>query len=409
MKNQVTKIAPAASVGQVIPQRWHVITSEYPPQSGGVSDYTYGVAAGLAAQGDEVHVWCTACHSAEPRAEGVIVHRELGAISSGDLRQVGRLLDKFPGPRHILVQWVPHGYGYRSMNLGFCWWLRNRAAQQGDRVDIMLHEPYLGFGRKWRQTSVAMVHRLMTLVLLRAATKVWVAIPEWEKRWSRYTLGRTVPFQWLPIPSNIPVSDNPSGIQAVRRRYSSGGELLIGHFGTYGWPITSLLEPVLLGLGNDSAKLTILLLGIGSEKFRDELIRKQPRLASLIQAAGGLSVEDLSCHVAACDLLIQPYPDGVSSRRGSFMVGLCHGKPVVTTIGPLSEPFWAETGALAFAHVNDPERFLHLVHQLRTDAVERARMGRAASALYRERFHISHTIGALRQAANGPEHPLCAS
>jgi hypothetical protein len=39
---------------------WHVITPEYPPMLGGVSDYTQSIAKGLAAQGDEVHVWCPA-------------------------------------------------------------------------------------------------------------------------------------------------------------------------------------------------------------------------------------------------------------------------------------------------------------------------------------------------------------
>ena len=37
---------------------WHIVTSEYPPDVGGVSDYTRQVAEGLARMGDEVHVWC---------------------------------------------------------------------------------------------------------------------------------------------------------------------------------------------------------------------------------------------------------------------------------------------------------------------------------------------------------------
>src|SRR5258708_7501026 len=133
MDNQVVGSARERTVQL----RWHVITSEYPPQSGGVSDYTYGVATGLAAQGDEVHVWCPACLGPQPQAQGVVVHRELGTITPRDLRNVGQQLDQFPGPRRILVQWVPHGYGYRAMNLGFCWWLRNRVARHGDRVDLM--------------------------------------------------------------------------------------------------------------------------------------------------------------------------------------------------------------------------------------------------------------------------------
>ena len=37
--------------------RWAVLTGEYPPQSGGVSDYTRLVAKGLAAAGDQVVVY----------------------------------------------------------------------------------------------------------------------------------------------------------------------------------------------------------------------------------------------------------------------------------------------------------------------------------------------------------------
>ena len=38
--------------------RWHLVTSEYPPDIGGVSDYTAQLARALAGAGDEVHVWC---------------------------------------------------------------------------------------------------------------------------------------------------------------------------------------------------------------------------------------------------------------------------------------------------------------------------------------------------------------
>jgi glycosyltransferase involved in cell wall biosynthesis len=409
MPNQVVESAHGKLGKQAIPLRWHVITSEYPPQAGGVSDYTYWVASGLAARGDEVCVWCPPCPGAQSKTEGVTVRRELGAITPSDLRHVGRQLDREPKRRRILVQWVPHGYGYRSMNVAFCFWLWNRAAWRGDQVEIMVHEPYLPFRQgSWRQNVAAFAHRLMTILVLRAAARVWMSIPAWEERLRPYTLGRAVPFQWLPIPSNIPVADDSGPVQAIRRRYAAGDSLLIGHFGTYGSPITLLLEPVLAGLG-DPAGCAVLLMGVGSEKFRQALIRKKPGLAALIRSTGALSAEDLSCHVAACDILIQPYPDGVSTRRTSFMVGLSHGKPIVTTTGPLSEPFWMETEALALAPAGDAGEFLHALRRLQADTSERARMGRAARTLYMERFDISYTITALRRAAGAPESVACAS
>jgi glycosyltransferase involved in cell wall biosynthesis len=390
--------------------RWHIITSEYPPQLGGVSDYTKLVAIGLAAQGEEVHVWCPGAVGVCPQLEGITIHRELGKLTSRDLLRVGQELNQFADPRRVLVQWVPHGYGFSSMNVMFCWWLWNRAARHGDRVEIMVHEAYLEFrATSWRQSAAALVHRFMTVFLLRAAERVWLSIPEWERRWRPYALGRQISFQWLPIPSNIPVVDNPKKSDSVRKRYIAEGNTLIGHFGTFGWPITSLLAPILLGLVDDSAKQTVLLMGIGSEQFRAELVRDHPRLAGSVHATGTLLPDDLSCHLAACDLLIQPYPDGVSSRRTSFMAGLEHGKPIVTTIGPLTEPFWSETGALAMALVEDLNRFVHLVQMLREDVVERTKLGQAARALYQERFHISHTIAALLHTVTSPEQSVCAS
>src|SRR3954463_1068879 len=147
---------------------WHLITSEYPPQPGGVSDYTQVVARGLASAGDEVHVWCPpagngakdAAESNEDNSSGVSVHRELGSFTPADLRRTGRLLRRFKAPRRLLVQWVPHGYGYQSMNLPFCLWLWRRAVSHRDEVEVMVHEPYLPFGEgSWKQSGVAAVHR----------------------------------------------------------------------------------------------------------------------------------------------------------------------------------------------------------------------------------------------------------
>src|SRR5437868_5304911 len=60
---------------------WHIITCEYPPQSGGVSDYTQQVARGLADAGDRVHVWCPSSLPSHATAAGIDIHRVLGNIS----------------------------------------------------------------------------------------------------------------------------------------------------------------------------------------------------------------------------------------------------------------------------------------------------------------------------------------
>ena len=381
---------------------WHLITSEYPPQGGGVSDYVRLVAAELAAAGDRVNVWCPPVGAGATFDErGVVVHRECGGFAPADLRRVGRLLEEFDAPRRLLVQYVPHGFGYRSMNVMFCAWLWKRAAIDGDHVEVMVHEPYLLFGGgTWRQKVAATMHRLMTMLVLRAARRVWMSIPAWEQHWRPYALGKRVRFEWLPTPSTVPVVEDAAGVAAVRARYAPENGLLVGHFGTYGERIAESLAQVLPALVADSSRrTTVLLLGRGGLAMRERLVREHPASAARIHATGALEAGELSRHLAACDLLVQPYPDGVSSRRTSVMAALAHGLPVATTSGHLSEKLWAESRAVALAPAGDAGALIETATRLLTDAEERRHLGARGRALYGGRFSVAHTVAALREAA----------
>jgi glycosyltransferase involved in cell wall biosynthesis len=377
----------------------HFITSEYPPQPGGVSDYTRVIAAGLGAIGDQVHVWCPNAKGETPRASGVWVHRDLGDLSPSDLRRAGRLLDRFDGPRRLVVQWVPHGYGHRAMNLPFCLWLWSRARRHGDRIELIVHEPFLSFGEgTWRQNCVAVVQRLMTVVLLNAASRVWTTIPAWEKRLRPYALGRRSLFHWLPVVSNIPIIDDPTSVNLIRSRYAgAGGESpIVGHFGTYDRNTAELLLSSIPVLVQNGRKPAVMLLGRGSTTMRDQLIREYPGIAYDVHATGELDADDLSLHLGACDLMFQPYIDGVSSRRTTIMAQLSLGLPVITTAGDLTEPLWAESRAVALTPAGDVSKMVDATNRLLGDEGERKRLALAARSLYLNMFDIGHTVAALR-------------
>jgi glycosyltransferase involved in cell wall biosynthesis len=376
----------------------HIISGEYPPQRGGVSDYTQLVAAGLAAAGERVHVWCPATEGESPSHPGVVVQRELGSLSRSDLRRASRRLDRHPGPRRLLVQWVPHAYGYRSMNLGFCAWIRSRA-RQGDRVELMVHEPFLEFrGSAVKQSVAATLQRVMTVVLLSAAERVWVAAPEWERFWRPYSLTRRVPFVWLPIPSNVPVEDAPDEVGSVRRLYAPGGEPLVGHFGTYGRGLAEELAQIVVRLAERRPDVRILLLGRGGHEFLGQLLQDRPELGRRVQATGGLARPQLSHHLNACDLLVQPYPFGVNARRGSFMAALSHARPTVTSDGRMTEEMWSESGAVVLTPDGDAEAMAAAAADLLSDPEARRRLSQRADRLYRDRFALENTIRVLRES-----------
>ncbi|HMF58519.1 MAG TPA: glycosyltransferase, partial [Pyrinomonadaceae bacterium] len=250
----------------------------------------------------------------------------------------------------------------------------------------------------WKQNGVAAVHRLMTMVLLNSARRVWMSIPTWESYWRPYALGRALPFQWLPVASNIKVVDDTDGIREIRVRYAPAGEPIVGHFGTYNHHITQLLLKCVPALLLHRPGCTMLLLGYGSQRARDELTRNYPELSGRVQATGTLDARDLSLHISACDLLIQPYIDGVSSRRTSVMVGLSHGVPIVTTKGKLTESLWAESEAVSLAPVEDVTAFVNEIRALLRDEAKQLSLSTAARALYEERFDVKLIVAALREA-----------
>jgi len=375
----------------------HLLTPEYPPAIGGVGDYARQVAQGLAEAGDDVHVWCPGENGRESLAGQVRVHRTFGTFSAEDLRRTDAGLNAFPSPRRILVQWVPHGYGRRAMNLPFCLWLRRRAAT-GDRIELMVHEPYLEFAGTWRQKAAAAVHRVMTVVLLRAADRVWMSIPAWQPRLQPYALGRVVPFAWLPIPSAL---DEPSFDAVTRLRAALGADRarLIGHVGTYGSLVSTLLDALLPDLLRDIPDARLVLIGEKSGSYAAGFLDRHPELRDRIIATGFVEPAHIGTHVAACDVLIQPYPDGVSARRTTTMAGLFLGVPVVTTSGHLTEPFWERSQTVRLAEVGDWRAFNAHVSRLIAAPEERRRLSNDARRYYDEHFDVRHTISVLRSAA----------
>ena len=97
---------------------WHIITGEYPPQAGGVSDYTWLVANGLALAGNAVHVWAPQCGSPSNSVTTVEVHRLSGHFGPRALAALARAVRADPACS-LLVQYVPHAYGFKAMNLPF--------------------------------------------------------------------------------------------------------------------------------------------------------------------------------------------------------------------------------------------------------------------------------------------------
>lgn len=381
---------------------YHLITGEYPPAPGGVGDYSALLAAALGAAGAEVHVWTGPADGPAVEAPGVVVHREPGRWSPAGLARLGAALDAFPGPRRLVVQYVPNAWGYKGLNVFFGRWLLRRR-RAGDAIRVTFHEVSYTVepGDPPARRALAAVHRVMARSVLAAAAAVDVTIPAWEERLRGFAPRDRRPIAVRPVPSNVPVVTDPAGVAAVRRRVAPGGGPVVGSFGSFADVVGELLAAALPPLLADRPGRVALLVGRKGDRLAARLVEAHPDLAGRVVATGGLSPDDASRHLQACDVLVQPYPDGVSGRRGSLMAGLAHGVAIATNAGHLTEPFWGESAAVALAPSPDPAALVEAAERLLADPDLRARVGAAARALHDRRCAIGRAVEALVGAPAG--------
>ena len=362
---------------------WHLVTPEFPPLLGGVSEHSRVLAAAGVRRGREVHVW-TRTGAEVSSSGGLHVHATLGEFAPPDLGRTDAALERHPGPRDILVQWVPHGFGYRGMNVHFARWVAARAAK-GDRVEVMVHEPFVDyFGGAWTQPARAVVQRYMTRTVLRPARRVWMSIPGWETRLAPMLPG-TSSLRVLPVPGTIPVDDAPAAIAGLRARLLGSAKWLVGYFGTGGPYTESALQQAFHELSRRRHDVAFVCIGRGSEEVASRILPPEGGSHARVAATGALEPAALSHHLSTCDVLIQPYVDGVSGRRTTTISALEHGVPVATTFGALSEPYWKEAEAVATVPAALPQRLADATDALLSE--ERNASARSAAvALYLARF-----------------------
>jgi glycosyltransferase involved in cell wall biosynthesis/precorrin-6B methylase 2 len=382
-------------------QRWCIITPEYPPLPGSIGDHSFRLAAALTAAGDEVELWIPPGPIAPP-IPGVIVHVLPSNFRLDALRRLRTAIRELPAETRVLVQYAPTAFGMRGRNVPFALLLyleRHRG------IDLYFHGG--GHAIRWRQplreSLTGLTHHAMTWLAVQGTRRVFVSAPEWQRHLRRLGVSesdRDRVVTWVPVPGNVPDHADPARVAAIRATVGAGrATAVIGHYGKYGPFHQRLLPRVIERVLDAGRDRTMLLVGFGSGVVRDALAIARPDLAPRVIATGHLEAAEVSAHLAACDLLLQPYDDGASVQHASLMAGLALGCAVVTNRGPDTEAIWTTRHPVWLTATTEPYDLAQAVQTLLEDPVRRTALALAGRALHEERFAMSRGIVRLRNAS----------
>ena len=206
---------------------------------------------------------------------------------------------------------------------------------------------------------------------------------------------------WLPVPSNLPITPAGSRLEKPGSDIGPGKKgVIVGHFGTYGAAVAPLLIEILPALLSGNPGRRCLLMGRNSSEFLERMIDQHPGLRAQLVATGALPPADMAAQLQTCDIMLQPYIDGVTTRRSTFMAGLSLGLPVITNAGESTEPIWFQTDSVVLARDPSPAAIVSAAEDLLSSPPRWEEVGRRAAELYRKEFSLTRSLDHIREAAS---------
>jgi glycosyltransferase involved in cell wall biosynthesis len=369
-----------------------LVTGEFPPMQGGVGAFTAELAREMNRQGHEIHVITS--RLARPENE---TSRRLSLSAIGDpidlgyaklhprgrrwtWRDIGQVADVCL--RYDLdlvdIQYEPAAYNMRSAAINFApWRLRGMLP-----VVVTFHDlrvPYLfpkaGRLRQW------VVYRM-------ARMSKGVIVTNSDDQGRLKDAG--IASRNIPIGSNV-TAHQVTSEQVADLRAGLGlhaGDCLLAYFGFMNE--SKGAETLLNAMVQQPEGLQLVFIGgqIGSSDPTNEAYFQYIRdlierlgLQKVVHWTGFLPDESVSAYFQAADLVILPYQDGVSLRRGTLMAALAHGRPIISTLPQSPVPELSHGETIWLVPPMDPVALANAITELAAEPALRAHLAEQAVLL----------------------------
>jgi len=325
-----------------------LVSGEFPPMEGGVGAFTQELARALDAQRQEVHIITSrSAHPdspkqrfgrlPEPRDLGFAqLHAAIGRWRWPSVSTIADLTLRYDFDV-VNIQYQAAAYNMNSPAINLLPWRLKHLV----RTIVTFHDlriPYL-FPKAGQIRNMA-----ISFMARQSAGIITTNAEDFEQLKNKMD----TPLTKIPIGSNIKAyRPNHIEVEEVRDNLGlHGDDILLGYFGFINESKGADLLVETLATLPPNYHLVFIggQTGASDETNREfalqvrEMIEKA-NLSDRIHWTGFMSDNRVSTYLEAVDLIVMPYRDGVSLRRGTLMATLAQGCALVTTIPtiPLSE------------------------------------------------------------------------
>lgn len=368
-----------------------LVTGEYPPLQGGVGAFTQELAKALAEQGHDIHIMTRRGIQPPGLSDA---KRKPGEPFHLPFAQLYPFINRWRWPsmariadwalRHefdvVNIQYQPAAYNMRSPAINFLpWRLKGITTTVVTFHDLRVPYLFPKAGRL-RQTAVNTMARQATGVIVTNAGD-----------YQALTARVRTPITQIPIGSNINAREvTPAEVTAVRRQLGlNASDCLLGYFGfLHPSKGADVLLQSLASLPDD---VHIVFIGgrtgssdeANNQAFYEQLdaFISQHNLSNRVHWTGFVSDYDVAVYLTAVDLMVLPYRDGASLRRGTLMAALAHGRTLLTTHPTAPTPELVHGQNVWFVPPDDPASLAEAIQHLLADTNLRHRLGQNATAV----------------------------
>lgn len=371
----------------------YIISAALPPKLDGIGDYTAHLAAELAKY-VSVSILTSADQQPGP-IPGVVIQKAFSVSHPASIKNIASIVEK-DQPDWLLLQFNQFSYGRWGLNPYLPLLIRSlKRKLPWLRFAVMMHETYMPV-TSWQTAIMTIWQRWQFWMLGREADLVFFSIDPWARYYKKWFPHK--PVIHLPVGSSIPLI-SVSRKEARQRLGIADDVAVLGVFGTA--HVSRMLDFVREAVETArQAGFKPLALYIGAQpQAAREALGDLPLLAE-----GPLEADEVSRRLAAVDVYLAPFRDGISTRRTSLITALQHGMATVGTRGIFTdEMLWKADGqAFLLADVANREAFHKHVLCLLEDPDLRERIGKQAQRLFEDQFTwervASRLLAALHKA-----------